>query len=69
MGKGVRVARVGEAEMRDIVRVSREFKLDFDDACPYVTARKYNRMLVSFDGDCDQTDYGRRTLKDVLAKQ
>jgi predicted nucleic acid-binding protein len=69
MSKGARVARLGEAEMRELVRVSQEFTLDFDDAYQYVSAEKYDLTLVSFDGDFDNTERGRQTPLDVLAGQ
>ena len=47
-------------------RFSRSFNLDFDDAYQYATAEKYNLIIVSFDGDFDRTERGRRTPTEVL---
>ena len=67
--KGIRIARVRETDIRDVVRASQEFKLDFDDSYQYVAAEKYNLTLVSFDGDFDKTERGRQTPMNVLAGQ
>ena len=43
--------------------------LDFDDACQYVAAERSTAILVSFDGDFDRTERGRRLPIDILAEQ
>jgi len=63
----IRLVRLGEAETQSIVRAARRFNLDFDDAYQYVTAERYNLTIVSFDGDFDRTERGRRTPEAVLA--
>jgi predicted nucleic acid-binding protein len=65
----VRLVQLGEAEMQDLARISREFGLDFDDAYQYVSAEKYDLTLVSFDSDFDKTERGRQTPIDILAGQ
>jgi predicted nucleic acid-binding protein len=40
--------------------------LDFDDAYQYVAADKHNLVIVSFDGDFDRTERGRKTPQAVL---
>jgi len=49
--------------MLDVIE---EFKLDFDDAYQYVAAEKYNLTLVSFDGDFDRTERGKKTPAEIL---
>jgi predicted nucleic acid-binding protein len=63
---GIRLLRLGLEDMQDIVDASRRFNLDFDDAYQYATAEKYNLILVSFDGDFDRTERGRRTPTELL---
>ncbi len=63
---GIRLVRLGLEDMQDIVHASRRFNLDFDDAYQYATAEKYNLIIVSFDGDFDRTERGRRTPTEVL---
>jgi predicted nucleic acid-binding protein len=63
---GIRLVRLGVEDMQDIVRASRRFNLDFDDAYQYVAAEKYNLTLVSFDSDFDRTERGRKTPVEAL---
>jgi predicted nucleic acid-binding protein len=63
---GIRLVRLGVEDMQDIVRASRRFNLDFDDAYQYVAAEKYNLALVSFDSDFDRTERGKITPAEVL---
>jgi len=49
--------------MLDVIE---QFKLDFDDAYQYVAAEKYNLTLVSFDGDFDRTERGKKTPAEIL---
>jgi len=49
--------------MLDVIE---RFKLDFDDAYQYVAAEKYNLTLVSFDGDFDRTERGKKTPAEIL---
>ena len=58
--------RLGLEDMQDIVHASQRFNLDFDDAYQYAAAEKYNLIIVSFDGDFDRTERGRRTPTEVL---
>lgn len=57
----IQLIRLGEAEMQSIVHAAQRFNLDFDDAYQYVTAERYNLTIVSFDGDFDRTERGRRS--------
>lgn len=50
-----------------VVSRIRDFGLDFDDAYQYVTAEKHGLILISFDGDFDQTERGRKGPLDVLS--
>lgn len=44
-----------------------KFSLDFDDAYQYALSQKYDLTILSFDGDFDRTDKGRKTPTQVLA--
>lgn len=52
-------------DMSNVVKVIEEFNLDFDDAYQYVTAEKNHLTLVSFDGDFDSTERGRKTPEEI----
>ena len=66
MGSGVDVISLYEDEMEAVVKVSKEFDLDFDDAYQYAVAEKNNLTLVSFDKDFDRTKRGRKTPSEIL---
>jgi len=53
-------------DMEAIIDAARRFNLDFDDAYQYVAAEKHNLTLVSFDGDFDHTERGRKEPAQVL---
>ena len=40
--------------------------LDFDDAYQYAAAEKYNLALISFDGDFDRPERGRKAPAESL---
>ena len=49
-----------------ILQTIQEFNLDFDDAYQYVSAKKYNLTLVSFDSDFDHTATGKKTPAEAM---
>lgn len=49
-----------------LVEVMGQFNLDFDDAYQYVAAENLDLTLVSFDGDLDPTERGRKSPADAL---
>jgi predicted nucleic acid-binding protein len=63
---GMGLARLEIEDMQDIVQAAQKFRLDFDDAYQYVAAEKYDLIIVSFDGDFDRTERGRKTPADIL---
>jgi uncharacterized protein len=52
-------------DTQQLVRVTEEFKLDFDDAYQYIAAEKYNLTIVSFDSDFDRTTLGKKTPSEI----
>lgn len=56
-----RLVRLTVEDMASIVELSRRFNLDIDDAYQYAAAEKYGLTIVSFDGDFDRTERGRKT--------
>ena len=62
----VRLVRLNPEDISRLIQVSKEWKLDFDDAYQYVAAELHNLTLVSFDSDFDRTGRGRRTPSDLL---
>lgn len=63
---GLTLLRLAPADLADVARRSKQFGLDFDDAYQYVTADKYNLVIVRFDADFDRTARGRKTPQAVL---
>jgi len=63
---GTAVIALSPEEMQGMASAARKFKLDFDDAYQYVAAEKYGLTIVSFDGDFDRTELGRKTPAEVL---
>lgn len=47
-------------DTRYIVHIMEKYNMDFDDAYQYVTAEKYSLTIISFDGDFDRTELGRK---------
>jgi len=60
--------RLDTADLKEVMKVRKRFKLDFDDAYQYVAAEKHDLTLVSFDADFDRTDRGRKTPADILGE-
>ncbi len=60
--------RLNIADMRDLLAVGQQFRLDFDDAYQYLAAEKHGFVLVSFDSDFDRTDRGRKTPKQIITE-
>lgn len=58
---------LGPEDTQRLVHVIERFNLDFDDAYQYVAAEKHNLTLVSFDGDFDRTERGRKTPAEIIA--
>jgi len=67
-GLGVNVKRLNEGDMSSGSDVVERFGLDFDDAYQYVSAQKFDLVLVSFDSDFDKTDQGKMVPSEVLAE-
>lgn len=63
---GVNIARLGLEDITEIIKIEKEFNLDFDDSYQYVVAERLDLTLVSFDSDFDKTEKGRATPKELL---
>ena len=66
LGVGVAVIALSAHEMESLIEAARRFGLDFDDAYQYAVAERYGLTIVSFDGDFDRTERGRKVPKDLL---
>lgn len=66
VGSGVEVTALFQDDTDAVIKVSKEYNLDFDDAYQYVVAEKNNLILVSFDKDFDRTKRGRKTPSQIL---
>ncbi len=65
----VRLVALEPADMERLITVASEYQLDFDDAYQYVAAVRNGALLVSFDGDFDDTELGRLTPQETMARQ
>ena len=65
---GVNLIHLLPEDIVRIVQITKEFKLDFDDAYQYVSAEKYNLTIVSFDSDFDKTPKGRKTPAEIVKR-
>jgi len=57
---GVRLLRLSVQDMKTIVAIAQKFNFDFDDAYQYAVAEQYGLTIISFDGDFDRTEKGRK---------
>ena len=64
---GVRLLKLSPEDAPRLAEAARRFDLDFDDAYQYAVAERYGLTIISFDGDFDRTERGRRTPKDLLS--
>ena len=62
----VSVIHLSPENTRYIARIMTQYSMDFDDAYQYAAAEKHNLIIVSFDGDFDRTDLGRKCPDEVL---
>jgi len=58
--------RLGLNDLKKIIPLKQELKLDFDDTYQYLAAEKFGYTLVSYDKDFDKTERKRVTTKQVL---
>lgn len=65
---GVTLIHLDPDDTSRLVDVISATKLDFDDAYQYTAAEKYDLSIVSFDGDFDRTERGRRVPAQVLVE-
>ena|ERR1051325_8787479 len=65
----VNLVTVKPRDMRGLVETMGKLTLDFDDAYQYFAAQENALTLVSFDGDFDRTDTGRKTPGEVLRER
>ncbi|MEJ5229964.1 MAG: PIN domain-containing protein [Pseudothermotoga sp.] len=62
----VSLVRVELQDMKRLVEVMDQYRLDFDDAYQYVVAETHRLTIISFDSDFDRTSLGRKTPLEVL---
>jgi len=65
----VNIINLANTDMFKIINFEKKYGLDFDDSYQYVSAKKYNLEIVSFDSDFDKTDIERITPTDALKKK
>ena len=53
-------------EMSHVVKAVGKYRLDFDDAYQYVSAKRNKLQLISYDKDFDRTDTGRKVPADII---
>ncbi len=52
--------------MAELVTAIEQHNLDFDDAYQYITAQRYDLVIISLDSDFDRTDRGRRSPDEIM---
>lgn len=62
----VALIRLEPEDLHRLVWIMERHHLDFDDAYQYVAAEKHHLTIVSFDGDFDRTELGRKTPAEIL---
>ncbi len=62
----VSIIRLEPEDIQRLAQVIEQFKLDFDDAYQYTAVEKCALTLVSFDGDFDSTELGRKMPREVV---
>jgi predicted nucleic acid-binding protein len=65
---GVTLLHLDPDDTSHVVEIISKTNLDFDDAYQYTAAEKFDLSIVSFDGDFDQTERGRRAPAQILAE-
>ena len=65
MKGGVRPVRLGPGDMRELVKASVHYNLDFDDAYQYAVSEKCDLTIVSLDTHFDRTPRGRKAPEDI----
>lgn len=63
---GLAVISLAVEDMESLIESAGRWALDFDDACQYAAAKKFDLTVISFDNDFDRTDRGRKTPRDML---
>lgn len=53
-------------ELQIVIETMQGQGLDYNDACQYALAERYDLRLVSFDADFEHTERGRQTPNQVL---
>ena len=52
-------------DLKKFPALRQRFHLDFDDAYQYIAADKHDLIIVSFDGDFDGTEKGRKAPAEI----
>ena len=62
------LVQLSPEDIRRLVDIMDQFKLDFDDAYQYTAAEKHGLTIVSFDADFDGTELARKTPPEVTIR-
>lgn len=62
----VSCVRLDFNDLKDLLSIKKQWKLDFDDAYQYTAAEKFDLTIVSFDKDFDKTDRGRKLPGEIV---
>ena len=62
----IKILTLSEELYSDLGEIKEEFGLDFDDAYQYAIGETLNLQLVSFDGDFDKSERGRKEPSEIL---
>ncbi len=61
----VNLIRLGLDDLKQLIKIRTEHKLDFDDAYQYAAAEKDDLVIVSFDKGFDKTPRGRKSPAEI----
>ena len=64
----VNVVSMKPSDTQALIDNMDKYSLDFDDAYQYVSAEQSGLTIISFDGDFDKTEKGRKTPAEILAE-
>ncbi len=65
LSEGIYLIKAETEEIQKIIEIEERYKLDFDDAYQYYIADLKGLTIVSYDGDFDRTEKGRKKPEEL----
>ncbi|MGA2141357.1 MAG: PIN domain-containing protein [Brevinematales bacterium] len=63
--EGINLVKAEMENISKIIEIEERYKLDFDDAYQYYIADQKDLTIVSYDGDFDRTEKGRKKPEEL----